>query len=69
MSGINGCYSCNPCIQNDYSPLQVSSCKSSWFLPVLLIFVAVLCTGGLSLLLILLGIILFFGKALIELIF
>jgi hypothetical protein len=66
MSGFNGCCGYNATSNYDHSSSCDSGCKGSWLLPALLIFAALFFSGGLSLLLILLGIILLFGKELLE---
>jgi len=65
MSGFNGC-DCNTHSCYDCGPSCDNSYKGSWLLPILLIFGTLLFSGGLSWLLILLGIVLFFGKELLE---
>ncbi|MDF2612979.1 MAG: hypothetical protein K0S71_765 [Clostridia bacterium] len=69
MSGFNGCYGSNIFSGYDCGPSSDNSYKGSWLLPALLIFAAVLFSGSISWLLILLGIFLFFGKELLEFIF
>lgn len=66
MSGFNRCSGCNATSCYDCSPPCDNSYKGSWLLPILLIFAALFFTGGLSWLLILLGIVLLFGKELLE---
>ena len=69
MSAVNGCYDCNTTCCYDCSLLHDNSYERSWLLPVLIIFAVLFLFGNLGSLLILLGVILLFGKELLEFIF
>ncbi|WP_070000821.1 hypothetical protein [Cellulosilyticum sp. I15G10I2] len=66
MSGFSGCYDYGPASYNTCGSPSHSDYKGSWLLPVLLILAAFFFCGGLSWILILLGIILLFGKELFN---
>ncbi len=66
MSGYGGCYDCDTTSYYTCGPSPHSDDKGSWLLPLLLIFAVLFFCGGLSWILILLGIILLFGKELFN---
>ncbi|MDF2877919.1 MAG: hypothetical protein K0S30_1015 [Clostridia bacterium] len=69
MPCFNGCCNCNTNPYNNCSPCHQCDCKKSWLLPALLILAALFFSSGLGLLLILLGVVLLFGKELLTFIF
>lgn len=69
MFGCGECYDCTSLGYYTGEKPYHSSCKGAWFVLALLIWVALFFFGGIGWLLLLLGIILFFGKKLFNFIF